>query len=490
LRQGAVVIPLQPQVFDFLEFLLRNHDRVVSRDDILAAIWRGRIVSESTLASRINAARSAIGDSGEDQRLIRTIPRKGVRFVGAVREEPQATTERPRDNPSIAVLPFHNLSNDPQQEYFADGIVDEITTGLARIKWLLVIARGSSFTYKGKTINVTQVGRELGVRYVLEGSVRKAGNRVRITAQLVETAAGTHIWAECYDHLLDDIFEAQDELTASVVGAIEPNLRKAEIERIKRKRPDSFDAYDLVLQALPFVYSTMAEGAATAIPLIQKALDLEPNYATAHAALAWCHCFRFSRGLREADRAAAIEHAKAAIAGGTDDATALAIAGLVIWFEEHDSSTALDLFDRALAISNSNIYALCCSAVALAWMGHAEAALERGQRAIRLSPFDPLNYMSYGALAIAYFHTGCYEQAREKARRAIEFNPRFSMPHALLTAALVRLKRSEEAALAAQHVLKLHPTFTIRGLLLTIGLELAVFAPFAQAWIEAGLPET
>jgi TolB-like protein len=211
LRQGAVVIPLQPQVFDFLEFLLRNHDRVVSRDDILAAIWRGRIVSESTLASRINAARSAIGDSGEDQRLIRTIPRKGVRFVGGVREEPQAATERPRDNPSIAVLPFHNLSNDPQQEYFADGIVDEITTGLARIKWLLVIARGSSFTYKGKTINVTQVGRELGARYVLEGSVRKARNRVRITAQLVETAAGTHIWAECYDHLLDDIFEAQDE---------------------------------------------------------------------------------------------------------------------------------------------------------------------------------------------------------------------------------------------------------------------------------------
>ena len=214
----------------------------------------------------------------------------------------------------------------------------------------------------------------------------------------------------------------------------------------------------------------MAEGAAAAIPLLEKALGLEPSYAAAHAALAWCHHFRFSRGgLHEEDRAAAIEHAHAAIAGGTDDATALAIAGLVIWFEEHDNVTALDLFDRALTLSNSNIYALCCSAVALAWMGNPDIAVERAQRAIRLSPFDPLNYMSYGALAISYFHTGRYELAGDEARRAIEFNPRFSMPHALLAAALVRLKRSEEAALAAQRVLKLHPSFTIRALSLTIG---------------------
>jgi TolB-like protein len=471
LRQGEVVIPLQPQVFDLLQFLIRNCDRVVSKDDILAAVWRGRIVSDSALATRINAARSAVGDSGETQRLVRTIPRKGIRFVGDVREQ-QPTT-----------------AGDPKQDYFADGMVDEIITGLARIKWLLVIARGSSFVYKGKAIDLRQVGRELGVRYVLEGSVRKAGHRIRISAQLAEAETGIHLWADRYDRLLDNIFATQDELTASVVGAIEPKLRKAEIERIRRKRPDSLDAYDLVLRALPSVYSMMAEGAAVAIPLLEKALDVEPSYGVAHAALAWCRHFRFSRGgLHEADRAAAIDHAHAAITAGTDDATALAIAGLVIWFEEHENATALDLFDRALTLSNSNIYALCCSAVALAWMGRAEAAIERARQAIRLSPFDSLNYMSHGALAISHFHTGHFESAREQARRAIEFNPRFSMPHALLAAALVRLKRGEEAALAAQRVLALHPTFTVRGLSFTIGLEPAVFAPFAEAWIEAGLP--
>jgi adenylate cyclase len=234
----------------------------------------------------------------------------------------------------------------------------------------------------------------------------------------------------------------------------------------------------------------MAEGAAMAIPLLEKALVFEPSYAAAHAALAWCHHFRFSRGgLHAEDHLFAIEHAHAAIAGGTDDATALAIAGLVIWFEEHDSATAIDLFDRALTLSNSNIYALCCSAVALAWMGNADLAVERAQRALRLSPFDFLNYMSHGALAISYFHTKRYEMAWEEARRAVDFNPRFSMPYALLAAALVRLNRIEEGQIAAQQVLKLHPTFTIRDLSVTIGFMPAVFAPFAQAWVEAGLPE-
>ena len=315
LRRGAEVRPVEPQVFDLLEYLVRNRDRVVSKDDLLAAVWNGRIVSEATVASQINAARAAIGDNGEHQRLIRTVLRKGVRFVGEVREHPQPVEQAGQnpavpDRPSIAVLSFQNMSGDPEQEYFVDGIVDDIITGLSRIRWLFVIARNSSFAYKGKAIDVKQMGCELGVRYILEGGVRKAGSRIRLTAQLVEAETGVHLWAQHYDRLLDDIFAVQDEITMSVIGAIEPSLRRAEIDRIKRKRPGSLDAYDFVLRALPFLYSAMPGGVATAIPLLEKALELEPDYARAQADLAWCLHHRFSRGEhREEDRTAAIRYA-------------------------------------------------------------------------------------------------------------------------------------------------------------------------------------
>jgi TolB-like protein len=290
LRRGTDLVPLEPKVFDLLVYLLRNRDRVVSRDDLIAGVWERRIVSESALASCISAARSAIADSGDEERLIKTVPRKGVRFVGIVGQQTVQTdlqagetaSDKARalclpDLPSIAVLPFNNISSDPEQQYFADGIVEDIIAGLSRIKWLFVIARNSSFIYKGKTFDIKQVGRELGVRYVLEGSVRKAGSRVRITAQLIEAETGIHIWAERYDRQLEDVFAFQDNLTLSVLGAIEPTLRKAEIDRVKRKRPDSLDAYDLVLRALPFTYGHIAEDADRAIPLLQRALERDPD---------------------------------------------------------------------------------------------------------------------------------------------------------------------------------------------------------------------
>ena len=235
------------------------------------------------------------------------------------------------DKPSIAALPFENMSGDPEQDYFCDGMVEDIITGLSRIKWLFVIARNSTFVYKGKAVDVKQVGRDLGVRYVLEGSVRKAGNRVRITGQLVEAQTGMHLWAERYDRPLDDIFAVQDEITLAIVGAIEPSLRQAEIVRVRRSRPESLDAYDLVLRALPSLYTAMPEDAAKAVPLLEKALELEPSYAIAHAHLAWYLHQRFSRGgLREEDRIGAVRHARAATTLGNDDATALAISGFVI----------------------------------------------------------------------------------------------------------------------------------------------------------------
>jgi|SRR5579859_3787728 len=394
------------------------------------------------------------------------------------------------DNPSIAVLPFQNMSGDPEQDYFCDGMVEDIITGLSRIKWLFVIARNSSFVYKGKAVDVKQVGRELGVRYVLEGSVRKAGNRVRITGQLVEAQTGTHLWAERYDRPLDDIFALQDQITLEIIGAIEPSLRLAEIARVRRNRPESLDAYDLVLRALPFLYTAMPDDAVKAVPLLEKAIELEPTYAIAHAHLAWFLHQRFSRGgLREEDRLGAIHHARAAATFGHDDATALAIAGFVIALDGRDSATALKLFDRALALSNSNSFALGFSAVTLAWLGRSDQAIERARLALRLSPCDTMNFLSYIALSQSYFYRGEFDAAAEAAQSAIDSNPRFSVPQAMHAAALVRLGRAAEAKAAAQRVLALQPGFTIGGFAETVGLAADVYAHFAAAWREVGLPD-
>jgi TolB-like protein/class 3 adenylate cyclase len=312
------------------------------------------------------------------------------------------------DKPSIAVLPFQNMSGDPEQEYFADGMVEEIITALSRIRWLFVIARNSSFTYKGQAVDVKQVGRELGVRYVLEGSVRKAGGRVRITAQLIDTANARHAWAERYDRALDDIFALQDELTISVIGAIEPTLRQAEIERARRKRPDSLDAYDLYLRALPFAYTSMPEDAEKALPLLERAIAIEPDYAVAHAIISWCREQRYLRGgLDEQDKAIALHHARLAIASGGDDATALAIAGLVVGFlDPRDYESALDAFGRSLTLSPSSALALILSAVTRAWRGDSAIAIEQAELGLRLSPFDPLRNTGYMAIAIAHFVAG------------------------------------------------------------------------------------
>src|SRR5579872_6714991 len=269
LRHAQLPIHVEPQVFDLLVHLVQNRDRVVSKDDLIASVWAGRIVSDSTLTSRINAARTAVGDSGDDQKLIRTIARKGFRFVGTVRTRP-VPAEATRDGgpasdlvvddshraltlpekPAIAVLPFLNLSGDREQEYFSDGISEDIITALSKLRWFFVIARNSSFIYKGKAVHLKQVAEELGVGYVVEGSVRRSGDRVRITAQLNDAATGSHLWAERYDRSIADVFAVQDEITEAIVAAIEPQLYAAENFRAQRKPPDSMDAWDLVMRAL------------------------------------------------------------------------------------------------------------------------------------------------------------------------------------------------------------------------------------------------
>jgi adenylate cyclase len=395
------------------------------------------------------------------------------------------------NKPSIAVLPFANLSGDPEQDYFVDGMVEDIITGLSRIKWIFVIARNSSFADRGKAMDVKQVGRELGVRYVLEGSVRKSGNRVRITAQLIDAGTGTHIWADQYDRALDDIFAVQDELTISVVGVIEPTLRKAEIERARRKRPDSLDAYDLYLRALPFAFTAMPQDADKALTVLVRAIELEPDYAAAHAMIAWCHEQRYLRGgLHEEVKRAALQHARTAIAVGGDDAAALATAGFVIAVIEYDYETATVAFDRSFALSSSSALALGFSSIVRAWKGDDATAVDHAERAIRLSPFDPLLYLPYVGLAYAHFAAGRFEEAAAAAHRASQSNPKFSMPYVLHAAALANLGRGEEARVVADGLREVEPDLTV-----STAIRSARFAnpdkntELADALLRAGLPE-
>jgi adenylate cyclase len=394
------------------------------------------------------------------------------------------------DKPSLAVLPFQNMSGDPEQEYFADGMVEDIITGLSRIKWLFVIARNSSFTYKGRSVDVKQVGRELGVRYVLEGSVRKAADRVRITGQLIDTTSGAHVWAERYDRKSDDIFDLQDEITLSVVGAIEPSLRMAEVDRVKRKRPDNLDAYDLVLQAQPDVYSRMPEQSRQALLLLERALALDPRYTLAHAFAAVCHHTLFVRGgMSEESREASIRHAEAAIVYGQDDALALSFAGFVIGMDKHDRAAAFAAFEDALSLSPSLALTYTCGSVIYGWAGEAERAIDWGERSLRLSPFDPWRASAYLGLSLGQFHLGRYEDAVTAARKAVQCRPGFSITHMLLSAALAKLGKAEDAKVAAAQVVKLQPEFRYKRIFAGVDCTPPLAESLGEALRAAGLPE-
>jgi adenylate cyclase len=403
---------------------------------------------------------------------------------------PQSAALPLPDKPSIAVLPFQNMSGDPEQEYFCDGMVDDIITGLSRIRWLFVIARNSTFTYKGRAVDVKHVGRELGVRYVLEGSVRKLADRVRITGQLIDAATGTHVWAERYDRKSDDIFALQDEIALSVVSAIEPNLRRAEIERVNRKRPDSLDAYDLVLRAHPDVFSGMPDRATKALALLERALALDPTYALAHGSAAMCHHNRFLRaGLHEEDRATSIRHAQAALVYGQDDALALTLAGFCIGMDAHDRAAAFTAFEAALAVSPSTALTYICGSVILSWGGEAERAVEWGERGLRLSPFDPWAFAAFGSLVLGHFHRGRYDEAVSAAYKAVQSNPAHSINHVLLAAALAKTGRIEEAKAAAARVLELHPAFRYGRQFSGVDCAPALAASLSDALRAAGLTE-
>jgi TolB-like protein len=494
LFRGSEPVPIGRRAVSLLRILIERQGVPIPRDALIEAAWPGLAVEDSNLSVQIAALRHVFAQVPGGESWIETLPRRGYRFVAPQVSDTVANASRPRPTPnkkpSIAVLPFTNISGDPEQDYFADGMVEEVITGLSRIKWLSVISRNSTFIYKNKPAPISEVANKLGVRYVLDGSVRRSRNRVRISVQLIDSDTGAHLWADQYDRVLDDVFALQDELTMCVVGAIEPNLRKVEIDRVRRQRPTAFSAYDLLLQSQQHVFAGMPKEAAKAIPLLEEALKIDPDYSAAHAYLSWCLHARFGRGgLREEDRLAAIHHVRAAVRLGSDDATALAIAALVIAYDGHDSATALRIFDRALELSNCNLFVLCWNAAILAWMGKSNLAIERAQLALRLGPFDSLNWRANHALSIAYFHSHRYPEASEAAQNVIDANPVYSLPRAIGAAALLRLGRKQEAKAMAQTVLEQEPSFTIGGTSIYAALVPEVFSAFADAWRELELPE-
>ena len=394
------------------------------------------------------------------------------------------------DRPSIGVLPFDNMSADPEQEYFVDGIVEDIITGLSRIKWLLVIARNSTFVYKGRAVDVKQAGRELGVRYVLEGSLRRAGNRVRITAQLIEAETGTHVWAERYDRPLGDIFELQDELTLNVVGAIEPNLRQAEIERARRKRPENLDAYDLYLRAQPFAQVAMPGDAGKALGLLHRALLLEPDYAAAHASAAWCYEQRYLRGgLLLEDKIAGLHHARAAIESGADDAATLVTAGFCIGLIAHDYRTAMEVIDRGLTLTASSVMGLGFGSVILSHAGETARAIDYAERALRASRPDFMTFLAYSGLVLAHYVAGNFAESAAAGSRAAQANPRFSYPQTVQVAALVQAERLDEAKVIAYRVQELEPNFTVAAFVRSHTGRADIWNPIGEALRRIGLPD-
>jgi adenylate cyclase len=433
----------------------------------------------------------AFQDIGEQQlknitRPVRVYRVRPARGSATVTRTPLALP----DKPSIAVLPFANLSGDPEQEYFADGMVEEIITALSRIRWLFVIARNSSFTYKGQAVDVKQVGRELGVRYVLEGSVRKAGSRVRITAQLIEAETGTHLWADRFEGSLADVFELQDRVAFGVAGVIEPTLRQAEIERARRKRPDNLDAYDLYLRALPLAFVGMPETAQKALDLLEQAIAIEPEYGAAHGVIAFCYENRYLRGgLVEEDKLAALHHARIAIAAGGSDDTALALAAFIVGIFERDYETAFNAFDRSLALNPSSALAFGLSSLIRAWNGDSTTAVEHAERALRLSPFDPLSFNAYNGTAYAHYFARHFDEAASAASMATQVNPRFIVPWILRAAALAKAGPIDEAKASTQRVLNLQQSFTISSFLAGNFTSEERLAALGDGLRQAGLPE-
>lgn len=464
-RAGAPVA-VEPQVFRLIVHLIKNRDRVVSKDELFEVIWEGRIVSDGTLNTRMATARAALGDDGNAQGVIKTFSRRGFRFVADVSETgadaaaPTSSLVPPPDKPSIAVLPFNNLSGDPEQEYFADGLVEDIITALSRIRSFFVIARNSTFHYKGTSPEVRKVANDLGIRYILEGSVRKAGDRVRISAQLIDGETGNHLWAERYDRKLEDIFAIQDEITMTVVGAIQPELSVAEQQRARRKSSENLAAWDFFNRGNWYSWRPTRENFEAARRNFEQAIELDPEFCLAHAYLAYTLwrtvVFQFANtpvGMLDD----AMSAAKKAVALDHGDAHAHWAMGMV-YMQKRDHVLAIEELERAIELNPSFSLAYHFLGWTMVYNKRVHEGIGNIQMAQRLSP-DPSAWGLILILAQAHMNLKEFATAEKYARQAKRLSD--VMPiNAVLLAILGQTVKLEEAAMLRKEVLAQYPQFT------------------------------
>ncbi|TPQ30286.1 hypothetical protein C2U70_26980 [Bradyrhizobium guangdongense] len=478
LSRSDAPVAVEPQVFDLVVHLMENRDRVVTKEELIDKIWHGRSVSESTLTSRINAARKAVGDSGANQALIRTIARKGFRFVGDIelrvaqahamepvngheRKDNLAALPLP-DRPAIAVLPFTNMSGDREQDYFSDGISEDIITALSKLRWFFVIARNSSFIYKGRAVHLSEIARELGVRYVLEGSVRRSGDQVRISAQLNDASTGSHLWAERYDRSIADVFAVQDEITEAIVAAIEPQLYAAESFRAQQKPPGSLDAWDLVMRALSHFWRITREDNFAAQALLDKAIAIDPRYGKALGLLATSHIFGAHMGWGGMGTAVPIAEraALAAVEADGEDAWAHHGLGYTHLFQRRFDD-AIAEFEMGLRLNPNFAMAQAFYGVALCYSGRWQDGDAAARRALRLSPRDPFSAIYYGIAAYAQFIGRNYDDAIQLARESLRQRGDFVGAHRVLTASAGMSGRHALAASALEGLHRAQPGVTL-----------------------------
>ncbi|OKO82872.1 winged helix-turn-helix domain-containing tetratricopeptide repeat protein [Bradyrhizobium sp. AS23.2] len=510
LRRDSEPVTVEPQVLDLLIYLIENRDRVVSRNDLIGSVWQGRNVSDSSLSSRIYAARKAIGDSGRDQKLIRTVARRGLRFIGTLETPPSgvaptdeagaARVEKSRsaeaalalpvsDRRVIAVLPFTNMSDDPEQEFFSDGISEDLITALSKLRWFLVIARNSSFSYKGKAVHIKQIGEELGARYVVEGSVRKSGGRVRVTAQLNDVASGSHVWADRYDREVTSIFSVQDEITEAIVSAIEPQLHAAENSRTRSKAPSSMDAWELVMRALSHYSRLTPQDHVTVREYLDKAIALDPRYCQALGVLSTSYTFSAHMGWIDADVAVPLakDAALAAVRIDGEDPWAHHALGAV-YLITRQFDDALSEIELALRLNPSFSHAQNYYATALAFAGRWEEAIEAVKRALRLSPRDPLLALNYGSASLAHYFGRNYEEAMRQAQTAIRLRADYASAHRVLVAAAAMSGQAEIAASALRALRRAQPNISCDWIATHVPIKLdADRAHYLDGFRRAGL---